>query len=240
MSPNPIQEFNEKQVRIDRDMAEASKLRSEERREHWQAQYNEASFQQQRMTVDSIRERHEWERAADFENRIYHLIGELDAVNLHACGETLSRWARIDSGKPVEVQITSPGGDAFHGMALFDHIMALRANGLYVVGTVRGTAASMGAILLQACSKRRAGPCSTQVLHKISTAAFGSLDQIEDRTTWMKIIQEQVYDIFAERCGASGAAEPLTRDEIVRNMDHRDWSLNPQDQLRLGLIDEIG
>jgi len=184
-------------------------------------------------------------RAADSEHRIYHFYGPVDGDAVRVCREHLTRWARLDNDQPVEIVLTTGGGSAWDCMALVDDMLALEDNGLDIGVTVRGTAASAGAIILQAASpgRRRMGPSSTILMHKISTVAKGSLDQIEDQQHWMQVMQARVYELFADRCASAPNADPakrLDRTSIEAKMERRDWVEGPQSALEQGLIDAIG
>ncbi len=233
--------MTERQARLDRDLAEAESFRAQAERDRWQAEYNRHSAAQQEASTQDTLSSAAFRGAADVEHRTYHLIGEINEASAHACAEFLSRWARQSPVTPVGIVLSTFGGDVFPGMALVDTILALRANGLPVTITVRGTAASMGAILLQAADRRIVGPSSTLLIHKISTMVAGSLDQIEDMQTWLKIVQEQAVDMFADRCAsAPSATKPLTRAQVKACMNRKDWAIGPGEAVALGLADEVG
>jgi len=229
------------QSTIERNLAEAGAFRQQAERDRWQGEYNRHSAAQQQAQTRDYLDRSEFASAADVENRIYHLIGTVTEDSAHQCAEFLTRWARQSPLDSVGIILSTFGGEVFPGMALVDTILALRANGLPVTITVRGTAASMGAILLQTAGRRIVGPSSTLLIHKISTVVGGSLDEIEDRQTWLKIVQEQAVDLFAERCGsAPNATKPLSKAQIKAGMNRKDWAIGPADAVALGLADEIG
>jgi ATP-dependent protease ClpP protease subunit len=229
------------QSTIERNLAEAEAFKAQADRDSAQAECNRhmAAYHAASSRY-SVRD-YAWRELADSEHRIYHMIGDISEDSAHMATEYLSRWARADISKPVEIHLSTFGGSAFAGMALVDDILAHRRNGLYLIIRVRGTAASMGAILLQAADKRVVGPSSTLLIHKLSTMVAGSLDQIEDMQTWLKIVQERAVDMFAERCAAAiTATRPLTRPQIKAGMNRKDWAIGPSDSVALGLADEIG
>lgn len=184
-------------------------------------------------------------RASDVDHRIYHFYGPVDGESVRVCREHLTRWARLAPAEPVEIVLTTGGGSAWDCMALVDDMLALEAKGLDIGVTVRGTAASAGAIILQAATpgRRKMGPSSTILIHKMNTVLKGSLDQIEDQQHWCRIMQERVYDLFAERCASAPNADPekrLDRAAIVAGHERRDWVEGPQSAREQGLIDDIG
>jgi ATP-dependent protease ClpP protease subunit len=223
-----IEEFpsDATEAEITRNLAEADKFAAETR-------VARLHFQREKLSLKQLTDGRAFMLAADIENRIYRFDAEFDQESCHECYQYLSRWARMDITKPVEIMITSGGGDAWHGMALFDQILALRAQGLHVTITVRGTAASMAAILLQAADERIMGPSSFLLVHKASIVIGGTLDQIADTKVWLDITQSRVTDIFVERTGK-------TRRQVNGWFERKDSSFSPEAALEAGLIDRIG
>lgn len=175
----------------------------------------------------------DWDRTSSVEHRVYHFCYPFGHGSCTSCMEYLSRWAREDITKPVEVMLTSPGGDVMHGMALFDHTTALRQQGLHVQATVRGVAASMAAVYLQAADERVMGPASMLLVHKGSAELEGTLDQLKDMQAWLDSTHDQVIDIFVQRTGQS-------RRVVTGWFDRKDSSFTPKEALAKGLIDRIG
>lgn len=196
----------------------------------------------QRITL--LRQIHDdaFGNASDVHNRVWHFNDAVTQESCMICYTHLVRWWRMDSSLPVEIVLTTGGGDAWQGYALVDQMLALRAKGLHIQVTVRGTAASMGAVLLQAADWRVMGSRSTLLIHKIQGGVEGSLDQIEDITKWYSIINEQGLDLLAERCAEAApatATKPFTRAQIKAGMSRKDWSIGPAEALAGGLVDEI-
>ncbi len=134
--------------------------------------------------------------------------------------------------------MNSPGGSVIDGMALYDHIVAhsKRGGGTHEITIiVRGFAASMGGILLQAADKRVCGPEAYVLIHKISTMTGGSLDDIEDEVKLLKLMTSRVEDIFCSRSGGK-----LSKTILRRNWTRRDWWLDSTSAKRLGVVDAIG
>jgi ATP-dependent protease ClpP protease subunit len=128
-------------------------------------------------------------------------------------------------------------------MDLFDFIMELRRENHYITTAARGYAASMGGILLQAGSKRVMGKEAYILIHEVSTWAGGKVGEIEDEYLFLKKISERVVGIFADRAkeaGANGtASKPITKAQIEKNWNRKDWWLDSAEALRLGIVDEL-
>jgi ATP-dependent protease ClpP protease subunit len=150
----------------------------------------------------------------------------------------LDTWHRLDETADWTIIMNSPGGSVIDGMALFDHLVAhsIRGGGTHhITIKVRGMAASMGGILLQAADHRVCGPESYVLIHKISTMTGGSLDDIEDEVKLLKLMTERVENIFVSRSKGK-----LSKSMLRRNWNRRDWWLDSRSASRLGVVDEIG
>lgn len=66
------------------------------------------------------------------------------------------------SEDPIHIIMNNPGGDEFHGLAIYDCIQACRS---HVTITVFGMAMSMGSIILQAADDRIMSPNSKMMIH---------------------------------------------------------------------------
>lgn len=204
------------------------------------ADYQAAQAEHERILVakalidlDLKTRAYEWAKASDTDNRIFHFNCIVDGPHCEMLSDFLSRSSRVEADLPVEIRFNTPGGSAFHGMALYDEIVSYRDKGLHVITTGRGVVASMGAILLQAGTERRMGRHSTLLIHKLSVELVGSLDEIQDTVAWMEIIQAQSDAILLERSS-------LTKAQLAAGIKRKNWTLSPEEALSKGLIDTIG
>lgn len=239
------QEIYDRVANVDHLNAEAALFRQQTAKEVETTRIQKLTADEHEVHVAGHIADAKFQRAADVQNRIYHFYGPVDGDTVEVCREHLTRWARLDSGQPAEIVLTTGGGSAWDCMALVDDMLALEAAGFEIGVTVRGTAASAGSIILQAASpgRRKMGPSSTILMHKMSTVLKGTLDQIEDQQLWMNTVQQRVYDLFAERCANAPNADPdkrLDRPTIEAKFERRDWIEGPQGALEQGLIDAIG
>lgn len=109
--------------------------------------------------------------------------------------EELGSWSRREPGCAMKIIFNSPGGSIIDGLALYDFILELRANGHYVETIAVGMAASMGGILLQAGHERVVGANAFVLVHEASTGAMGKTSEIEDEVAFVKRLQEKLLDI---------------------------------------------
>ena len=132
----------------------------------------------------------------------------------------------------MEIVFASPGGSITAGFELFDFIQQLRSRGHKITTGSLGMAASMAGILLQAGDKRWIGHQSWILIHRASFGAIGKSFEIEDEVELIKRIEERIINIFTTRSN-------LTSLKIKRNWDRKDWWINADEALEMGLVDEI-
>jgi ATP-dependent protease ClpP protease subunit len=204
----------------------------------FQAQAREAEAKARAAELVTAKAEREAAAAAadNSRNHVYHF--ETSVRDTQTARETFDRWHRLNPDAPWTIIMNSPGGSVIDGMALFDHLVAhsLRGGGTHhITIIVRGFAASMGGILLQAADTRVAGPEAYVLIHKVQSGAMGSLDELEDQVKLLKMMCARVEDIFVKRAGGK-----LSKAMLRRNWGRRDWWLDSKTALKLGVVDAIG
>ena len=172
--------------------------------------------------------------AGDKYNMVYQFNDSVGSTSVGNCIKQLTTWSRTHAGKPIEIIFNSPGGSVIDGMALFDFILSLRNAGHDITTVAYGYAASMAGILLQAGTRREMGKEAYILIHEISTAVGGKIGEIEDEVEFVKKIQKRVVSIFVDRSGGK-----LTRAKIMHNWKRKDWWLDSEEALSLGVVDSV-
>ena len=98
-------------------------------------------------------------------------------------------------------------------------------------------AAWMGGILLQSGDKRVMSKESWLLLHRGSGGAVGSMGEIEDTVEWFKKMDERILNIFFGRSRVG--SKPMTKPQLKRAFERKDWWLDADESLALGLCDEV-
>ena len=137
-------------------------------------------------------------------------------------------------GSPdLKVIIDSTGGDVSWGLDIYDQLRLYRGKKR---GEVMCRAASMAAIILQACDVRACARHATVLIHHISLTSV-SLDELIDDAKLKKLLEKRLRDqdrlnvILSERSGK-------TIEELrVRCLEDR--YVTSEEALEFGLIDEI-
>ena len=134
---------------------------------------------------------------------------EVSQTNVEIFTDQLERWSRLNPGKPITVVLTSPGGSVLAGWGLYDTLRTLSAQGHHITTQVRGYAASMGAVLLQAGDTRLVGAESYVMLHEVSSVAYGKLHEIKDQSKFTRKLNSRIFDVIAARTDGKWTGESL-------------------------------
>jgi ATP-dependent Clp endopeptidase proteolytic subunit ClpP len=213
-------------------LAEAEKFAADTRKANAEAETAEAVAAITKIEAERENHRREEELASNKHHLFYAFSSEVSANSVSTCIAQLTIWMRTRPGEPIEIQFLSPGGSVIHGMALWDFIQTVRAAGHHVTTSAIGYAASMASILLQAGDKRVMGKESYLLIHEISLGAGGKIGDIEDTMDWAKTIMDRVANIFASR-------SKMTKRQILSAMKRKDFWVDSEQALKLGLVDEI-
>jgi ATP-dependent protease ClpP protease subunit len=90
----------------------------------------------------------------------------------------------------------------------------------------------MAGILLQAGDIRVMGKESYLLIHQVRSGIRGTYGEIKDEVALIEKLQDRILDIFASR------SSTMTRDEIKKNWERRDWWLDSTAALDAGFVDE--
>lgn len=164
----------------------------------------------------------------DAETGVDHLMAEKIIKSL-----TLLDLQAPDGDKPITIIMNNPGGDVYHGMAIFDAIKSCR-NEITVI--VYGHAMSMGSIILQAADKRVLAPHATVMIHDGTDGSYGHTQNLLRRAQEAKRIIKMIDNIFLEKMKAKNPK--MTRAE-VRKLQLFDKYFSAQEAVAIGLADEV-
>ena len=184
------------------------------------------------IELEAMRRR-EREVAADpAQALVYTFYSGVDADSVKECMAELGLWARRDPGAPLTVVFNSPGGSVLDGLALFDYLRQLRAAGHLVTTIGLGRTASMGAVLLQAGDRRIIGANAFMLIHEVSHLSSGKVSEMADGVEFSRRLQRQLVRILAER-------STLTEAQIQRRWERKEWWLDAEEAVELGLADQL-
>lgn len=177
--------------------------------------------------------RAERDRAADPRAaNVYTFYSAVEPESVQHCMAELGTWSRRGPGSELTVIFNSPGGSVLDGLALFDYLQQLRSIGHPVTTMALGRAASMGAVLLQAGSRRVIGRNAFLLIHEVSHHSVGKVSEMEDSVGFTKRLQKRLLAILSER-------STLNEREIQRRWARKEWWLDAEEAVALGLADEL-
>lgn len=165
-----------------------------------------------------------------FKERIIILGVPIDSVVANYIVAQLLYLAQDDSSKPIRMYISSPGGQVYAGMAIYDTMQQVECP----VSTVAvGFTASFGTILLTAGTKgmRYALPNATIHMHQPLGGAQGQASDIAIQAQEILRLRTTLNQILSHHTGQ-------TIERIQKDTD-RDLYMTPQVAAAYGLVDEV-
>tara|TARA_Y100001973_G_C5185368_1_gene327493 strand:- start:675 stop:1466 length:792 start_codon:yes stop_codon:yes gene_type:complete len=214
-----------KQAELDQKLAEIEKTKAET--EKVQSESGKAYLEYEKALGSRNKDIY-----TDEENNVYRFSKDVSHHSVQACMTKLTEWHRADPKCHIEIIFSSPGGSIIDGFELFDFIQDLRNQGHKITTGSLGMAASMAGILLQAGDVRWIGHQAWLMIHRAAFGAIGKTYEVEDEVMLVKRIEERILDIFTSR-------SELSKIKIQRNWDRRDWWIDADEAVKLGLVDEV-
>ncbi|MGO6999006.1 head maturation protease, ClpP-related [Rhizobium leguminosarum] len=146
-------------------------------------------------------------------------------------GVTAKRVAgalRTIGDKDVRVQISSPGGDLFEGIAIYN---LLRAHKAKVTVEILGWAASAASIIAMAGDEIRMGIGTFMMVHNAWGMVIGNRHDLAEAATLFETFDSAITDIYEARTGSK-------RKDIVALMDAESF-MGPSEAVKNGFADVV-
>jgi len=145
-------------------------------------------------------------------------ISILDVIGQDFWGEgvtskRISAALRSIGKKDVVVNINSPGGDYFEGLAIYN---ILRDHPGKVTVKVLGIAASAASVIAMAGDEIQIARAGFLMIHNTWVIAMGDRHQLRDVAEWLEPFDHAAVDIYAARTG-------LEPKEIAKMLDRETW-----------------
>lgn len=135
---------------------------------------------------------------------------------------------RAVASKSINVEINSPGGDVFAGLAIYN---ALKSSGKEIVVKVMGVAASAASLVAMAGDKIVMPKNTFMMVHNPWSFASGNADELRDTADTLDKIGASLQATYVARTGQ-------TEDKIKELLAKDTW-LTADESLALGFATEV-
>ncbi|WP_458760537.1 head maturation protease, ClpP-related [Afipia sp. TerB] len=115
--------------------------------------------------------------------------------------------------RDVVVNINSPGGDFFEGLAIYN---ALREHPAKVTVKVLGIAASAASVIAMAGDEIQIARAGFLMIHNTWILAMGDRNALREAASWLEPFDQVAVDIYAARTG-------LEPKDIAKMLDRETW-----------------
>lgn len=133
---------------------------------------------------------------------MFDVIGEDFWTGGGVTAKKVAAQLRAIGDRPVEVQINSPGGDMFEGIAIYN---ILREHPQEITVKVMGMAASAASIIAMAGDQIQIGAASFLMIHNCWVLAMGNRHDMTETAAWLAPFDQAMADVYAARTGMSAA-----------------------------------
>lgn len=132
------------------------------------------------------------------------------------------------TAKVVNVEINSPGGDVFAGLAIYN---ALKSSGKEIVVKVMGVAASAASLIAMAGDKIIMPKNTFMMVHNPWSFAMGNADELRDTADTLDKIGASLQATYVARTGQS--------EDKIKELLSKDTWLTADESLELGFATEV-
>lgn len=167
-----------------------------------------------------------------YDSRVVFLSGMVNGELAYKVNRELLSLEEKDQKAPILLWVNSPGGEVDSGFSIYDTIQFIEPE---VVTIVSGMAASMASVIALAAKKhnRLAFPNAHILIHQplIGGTIQGPASDIKIHAKRIMELKNKIHKLYADRTGT-----PIQNFE---EMMDRDYSLNADEALKLGLISNV-
>ncbi len=171
-------------------------------------------------------------RAADRDEErsisIYDAIGYDPWTGEGVTAKRVAAALRSLGKGPVTVNINSPGGDMFEGLAIYN---LLREHEGEVNVKVLGLAASAGSVIAMAGDTVQIARAGFLMIHNAWVVAMGNRNDMRELATWLEPFDAAMADIYSTRTGLESKA-------VAKLMDSESW-IGGAAAVEQGFADEL-
>lgn len=159
---------------------------------------------------------------------MFDIIGEDFWAGGGVTAKKVAAQLRAIGDRPVTVQINSPGGDMFEGIAIYN---VLREHPQPITVQVMGMAASAASIIAMAGDDIQVGASSFLMIHNCWVLAMGNRNDFRDLADWLEPFDQAMVGLYAQRTGRES-------DEIAGWMNKETYMSGTQ-AVERGFADDL-
>jgi len=137
------------------------------------------------------------------------------------------------SDRPITIYLNSPGGDTYHGFAIYDAIRSC-TNYVRIIGM--GYVMSMGSVILQAGDERLLAPNAKMLLHYGSVNLGGNTKDVINWVETEKKEMRSLEDLYLEKIRVK---HPKFSRAALQSKIRHDYILNANEAVELGLAQRV-
>ena len=164
-------------------------------------------------------------KADDSDINIYQQIGE-DYEGRGVTPKMIAGILRNMGGKDITVNINSPGGSFFDGVAIYNLFREYEGN---VKVRVVGLAASAASVIAMAGDEIEIAESGFLMIHNAWTLAIGNKEDMQEVSDMLAKFDASMRDLYSKRTGISG-------EDIEKMMAEETW-LSGSDAIEKGFAD---
>lgn len=175
-----------------------------------------------------------WDRniqaAAGSDNSVISIMDYI-GQDFFGTGVTANRVAgalRAIGNKPVTVEINSPGGDYFEGLAIYN---VLREHSKDVIVKVLGMAASAASIVAMAGDEIMVARAGFIMIHNVWSVVVGDKGDMREAADFLEPLDAVMADLYSARSG-------ISTKEIAKMLDAETW-IGGSDAVDMGMADSL-
>lgn len=144
---------------------------------------------------------------------IYEVIGQDPWTGGGMTAKRMAGILRSIGDKDIVVNINSPGGDLFEGIAIYN---LLRAHKGKVTVRVMALAASAASVIAMAGDRIEIARAAFFMVHNCWVLAIGNRHDLEEIAAWLEPFDAAMVDVYAARTGLDAKA-------VAKLMDNETW-----------------
>ena len=138
------------------------------------------------------------------------------------------------SSEPITIEMNNWGGDEYHGLAMYDRIIASSAK---ITIEAYGHCMSMGSWIMQAADKRLMSPNAVMMLHYGTWGENLDWSVYEGHAKEGMRINKLMEDTYLAKI--KEVRPKFSRTQLKAKMFGKDWYLTAEEAVEYGLADEV-